>query len=242
MTVIAELCLLSTVRLISTHVIAPQRGVKCLEDAARSKVDLFSSTLSHNVTTLEWPKLALFSVKDFANSRSSMFVYDSSVAEVPGAPSDSERITGEANDSLANVVNDGLPNESIEEVEETLESHEVIELQAFIKRKEWIEEKIRVCPVYKIVRMTINQVAEYCKFLENLPPIEVFAGVEESLNAPEQTAGSATRSQLNDWMIEHDRIEKETEIFDSGDLKKLKKFTKGSFESTRQLYHHLLHL
>lgn len=27
--------------------------------------------------------------------------------------------------------------------------------------------------------------------------------------------------------MEHDRIEKETEVFDSGELKKLKKFTKG---------------
>ena len=30
--------------------------------------------------------------------------------------------------------------------EETLESHEVIELQTFIERKVWIEEKIRVSP------------------------------------------------------------------------------------------------
>lgn len=29
-------------------------------------------------------------------------------------------------------------------VEDTLESHEVIELQAFIERKTWIEEKIQV--------------------------------------------------------------------------------------------------
>ena len=28
-------------------------------------------------------------------------------------------------------------------------------------------------------------------------------------------------------MVEHDRIEKETEVFDSGELRKLKKFTKG---------------
>ena len=37
----------------------------------------------------------------------------------------------------------------------------------------------------------------------------------------------ASRKQLEDWIVEHDRIEKETEIFDSGDLVKLKKFTKG---------------
>jgi hypothetical protein len=32
--------------------------------------------------------------------------------------------------------------------EETLESHEVIELQTFSERKAWIEEKIRVCAQY----------------------------------------------------------------------------------------------
>ena len=43
----------------------------------------------------------------------------------------------------------------------------------------------------------------------------------------DQISGLATRAQLDEWLVEHDRIEKETEIFDSGDLKKLKKFTKG---------------
>lgn len=39
--------------------------------------------------------------------------------------------------------------------------------------------------------------------------------------------GLPSRGQLQDWLTEHDRIEKETEIFDSGELKKLRKFTKG---------------
>lgn len=42
-----------------------------------------------------------------------------------------------------------------------------------------------------------------------------------------QISGLATRAQLDEWILEYDRIEKETETFDSGDLKKLKKFTKG---------------
>ena len=42
-----------------------------------------------------------------------------------------------------------------------------------------------------------------------------------------EVPGLPTREQLREWMTEHDRIEKETEIFDSGELKKLKKFTKG---------------
>lgn len=41
--------------------------------------------------------------------------------------------------------------------------------------------------------------------------------------------GLPSREQLQKWLAEHDRIEKETEIFDQGELKKLKKFTKGTY-------------
>ncbi|KAL4081947.1 hypothetical protein V8B97DRAFT_2031921 [Scleroderma yunnanense] len=92
--------------------------------------------------------------------------------------------------------------------EEALESHEVIELQAFSERKAWIEEKI--------------------KFLESLPPIEVFVGVDALRDSAESIPGLPTRQQLQEWLAEHDRIEKETEIFDSGELKKLRKFTKAA--------------
>ncbi|KAI6122726.1 hypothetical protein EV401DRAFT_1949619 [Pisolithus croceorrhizus] len=92
--------------------------------------------------------------------------------------------------------------------EETLESHEVIELQAFSERKAWIEEKI--------------------KFLEGLPPIEVFVGIDALRSSAEVIPGLPTRQQVNEWLAEHDRIEKETEIFDSGELKKLRKFTKAA--------------
>ena len=43
-----------------------------------------------------------------------------------------------------------------------------------------------------------------------------------------EVPGLPTREQLRAWVTEHDKIEKETEIFDSGELRKLKKFTKGS--------------
>jgi hypothetical protein len=53
----------------------------------------------------------------------------------------------------------------------------------------------------------------------------------EDIQKPmEQISGLATRAQLDEWLAEHDRIEKETEMFDSGDLKKLKKLTKGALE------------
>ncbi|KIJ19988.1 hypothetical protein PAXINDRAFT_166167 [Paxillus involutus ATCC 200175] len=92
--------------------------------------------------------------------------------------------------------------------EETLESHEVIELQAFSERKAWIEEKIT--------------------FLEQLPPIEVFVGSDALRTSAESIPGLPTREQLQGWLAEHDRIEKETEIFDSGELKKLRMFTKAA--------------
>jgi hypothetical protein len=37
-----------------------------------------------------------------------------------------------------------------------------------------------------------------------------------------------SREELASWLVEQDKIEKETEIFDSGELRKLRKFTKGT--------------
>ncbi|ESK97436.1 growth arrest-specific 2-like [Moniliophthora roreri MCA 2997] len=92
--------------------------------------------------------------------------------------------------------------------EETLESHEVIELQMFSERKAWIEEKIRL--------------------LEKMPPVEVFVGLEAIKASAEQVPGLPTRAELQDWIAEHDIIEKETEIFDKGELKKLRNFTRAA--------------
>ncbi|KAJ3543599.1 hypothetical protein NM688_g5836 [Phlebia brevispora] len=95
-----------------------------------------------------------------------------------------------------------------EETEQTLEWHEVIELQAFSERKAWIEEKI--------------------KFLEKMPPVEVFTGLDAIRSSAEEVPGLPSRAELEQWLVEHDKIEKETEIFDSGELAKLKKFTKAA--------------
>lgn len=89
--------------------------------------------------------------------------------------------------------------------EQPLESHEVMELQAFSERKEWIMEKI--------------------KLLESMPPIELFADLDAVRASSPAVSGLPTRKQLEEWLIEHDKIEKETEIFDSGELKKFKTFT-----------------
>ncbi|KAG7097166.1 hypothetical protein E1B28_004542 [Marasmius oreades] len=92
--------------------------------------------------------------------------------------------------------------------EETLESHEVIELQTFIERKAWIEEKTR--------------------FLEQMPSIEVFVGLDAIKASAEEVPGIPTPAELQHWTAEHDIIEKETEIFDKGELKKLRNFTRAA--------------
>ncbi|KAG8733220.1 hypothetical protein FRC11_007790, partial [Ceratobasidium sp. 423] len=96
---------------------------------------------------------------------------------------------------------------------ETLASEEVIELQAFIERREWIEDKIRL--------------------LEKMPPIEVFAGIPELLASSTTPITSLpTREELAKWVAEHDKIEQEAEQFDAGDMNRLKKFTKGGVKHT----------
>ncbi|KAG6911737.1 hypothetical protein DXG01_007987 [Tephrocybe rancida] len=92
--------------------------------------------------------------------------------------------------------------------EQALESHEVIELQTFSERKVWIEEKI--------------------KFLEKLPPIKVFAGLDAVRTSAEHVPGVPTSGELKQWIVEHDAIEKETEIFDRGELTKLRQLTKAA--------------
>jgi len=67
----------------------------------------------------------------------------------------------------------------------------------------------------------------HLQFLEQLPPIQVFIGMDAVRTSADPVPGLPSREQLQDWLAEHDRIEKETEIFDSGELKKLRKFTKG---------------
>ena len=62
-----------------------------------------------------------------------------------------------------------------------------------------------------------------------MPPIELFAGLEAVRASTAVVSALPTRKQLEQWLIEHDKIEKETEVFDSGELKKFKNFTKGQY-------------
>jgi hypothetical protein len=74
-----------------------------------------------------------------------------------------------------------------------------------------------------------NPISNLEQFLEKMPPIEVFIGLDAIRASAEEVPGLPTRAELQKWLAEHDIIEKETEIFDTGELKKLKKFTKGTF-------------
>ena len=61
-----------------------------------------------------------------------------------------------------------------------------------------------------------------------MPPLDVFVGVDELARTFERPSTLPTRGELDAWITEHDEIEQETEILDSGDLKKLKALTKGT--------------
>jgi hypothetical protein len=68
------------------------------------------------------------------------------------------------------------------------------------------------------------------KLLEGMPSVEVFAALDAVRASRPAESGLPTREELEQWLIEHDKIEKETEIFDSGELKKFRKFTKAALK------------
>lgn len=61
-----------------------------------------------------------------------------------------------------------------------------------------------------------------------MPPVEVFVGLDAIRSSAEEVPGLPTRAELQEWLLEHDTIERETDIFDSGELRKLRKITKGA--------------
>ncbi|PPQ99895.1 hypothetical protein CVT24_009576 [Panaeolus cyanescens] len=124
---------------------------------------------------------------------------------IPVTPQEDDQLS--LNHDQNNLISgNNLPTQGTEE--QALELHEVIELQTFSERKAWIEDKI--------------------KFLEALPPIEVFVGLDALQDSAEDVPGLPSREQLQQWVAEHDAIEKETEMFDTGELKKLRKLTKAA--------------
>ena len=75
-----------------------------------------------------------------------------------------------------------------------------------------------------------------------MPPIEVFTGLDAVRRSAIEMSGLPTREELEQWLQEHDRIEKETEIFDSGELKKLKnkqRKAQKKLEEEKQVHVHV---
>ena len=60
-----------------------------------------------------------------------------------------------------------------------------------------------------------------------MPDVAVFVALDTVSAFTDETLCLPTRAELQEWLNEHDKIEKETEIFDSGELKKLRELTKG---------------
>ncbi|KAF7331845.1 Growth arrest-specific 2-like [Mycena kentingensis (nom. inval.)] len=106
------------------------------------------------------------------------------------------------------TVTSPASNEAQQQADETLDWQQVVELQAFSERKTWIEDKI--------------------SFLEQMPPVEVFMGMDAIRASAEAVPGLPTRQELDQWLVNHDAIEKETEVFDTGELQTIRKFTKAA--------------
>lgn len=53
-------------------------------------------------------------------------------------------------------------------------------------------------------------------------------GMDAVKASAEVVPGLPSREELQQWVAEHDIIEKETEIFDRGELAKLRQLTKGA--------------
>ncbi|PVG03610.1 hypothetical protein CPB86DRAFT_748944 [Serendipita vermifera] len=117
------------------------------------------------------------------------------------------QIASEGDSALTNP-SDGKDAQPVGE-EDALKEGEILELQAFVPRREWIENKI--------------------KFLEQMPPVDLFSHLEYLvLTTPTPIPGLPTRAELEEWMKQHDEIEQEAERFDGNDMKRLKKFAKAA--------------
>jgi len=63
-----------------------------------------------------------------------------------------------------------------------------------------------------------------------MPVIKVFAGLEAIRASAEVVSELPSRATLEEWLAKHDSVDKETEIFDTAELEKLRQLTKGKFQ------------
>ncbi|KAG8984242.1 hypothetical protein FRB94_000343 [Tulasnella sp. JGI-2019a] len=139
----------------------------------------------------------------------SSYMYTVETLDIPSSPEDE---TGDA--SFDTAFEDALEDQPVDEDVESLDAENRIEVQAFLERKTWIQDKI--------------------KLLESMPPIDVFQSVELILPTTPGVPieGLPTHEEVVAWVAEHDRIEAETEQFDKGDMIRLKKFAKAKSEQS----------
>lgn len=57
--------------------------------------------------------------------------------------------------------------------------------------------------------------------------MEVFVGLDAIRASAEVVPGLPSRASLEDWLAKHDSVDKELEVFDTVELEKLRKLTKG---------------
>lgn len=76
------------------------------------------------------------------------------------------------------------------------------------------------------------------QYLEEMPVIKVFAGLEAVRASVEVVPELPSRAALEEWLAKHDSVDKETEIFDTAELEKLRQLTKGKLQCTAK---HLRH-
>jgi hypothetical protein len=60
-----------------------------------------------------------------------------------------------------------------------------------------------------------------------MPPVNVFIGLDAIRVSAEIVPGLPTRAILEEWIAKHDAVDRETEIFDTVELEKLRQLTKG---------------
>lgn len=97
--------------------------------------------------------------------------------------------------------------------EDALTLTDVVELQAFVEKKRWIEQQIVV--------------------LRALEPVDCFAGCrltfarEDDSDAGAGSGALPTKDEVNAMFREHERIEAEAEQLDGGEIARLRQMAKG---------------
>ena len=69
------------------------------------------------------------------------------------------------------------------------------------------------------------------QLLKGMPPIELFFDLDAMHTLTAAVPRLPTWEQLKEWLFKHNKIKKETELFNSGKLKKFKNITMGQSQA-----------